>query len=143
MIEMSALRRSKEDSFLYRMIISQVKVELEVPSKYRVQNVYKELTWLVNCLTNGISDVHVPKTLFFRMLKTAGLYLVPIKSYSKNTHPPFVLEWALEHIILATEHCKVFRESLQNVPGWRLYNKKFDGRIHSATNIINSYRCVG
>jgi hypothetical protein len=32
----------------------------------------------------------------FPTVKTAALYLVPIKSYSKNTHPPFVLEWALD-----------------------------------------------
>ena len=27
--------------------------------------------------------------LLFRMVKTAALYLVSIKSYSKNTHSPF------------------------------------------------------
>ncbi len=27
--------------------------------------------------------------LLFLMVKTAALYLVSIKSYSKNTHPPF------------------------------------------------------
>ena len=32
-------------------------------------------------------------TLF--MIKTADLYHVPIKSYSKNTHPPFILKWIL------------------------------------------------
>ena len=26
-------------------------------------------------------------------IKTAGLYHVPIKSYSKNTHRPFILKW--------------------------------------------------
>jgi hypothetical protein len=26
------------------------------------------------------------------MVKTAGLYLVPVKGYSKNTHPPSFLE---------------------------------------------------
>jgi hypothetical protein len=31
-------------------------------------------------------------------VKTAALYLVPIKSYSKNTHPPSFLEWAVDTI---------------------------------------------
>ncbi len=31
----------------------------------------------------------------FPTVKTAALYLVPIKSYSKNTHPPSFLEWAV------------------------------------------------
>ncbi len=30
------------------------------------------------------------------MVKTAGLQLVPIKSYSKNNHPSFNLKWTLE-----------------------------------------------
>ena len=29
------------------------------------------------------------------MIKTADLYHVPIKSYSKNTHPVFILKWIL------------------------------------------------
>jgi hypothetical protein len=29
------------------------------------------------------------------MVKTAGLYLVPVKGYSKNTHPPSFLERAV------------------------------------------------
>jgi len=29
------------------------------------------------------------------MVKTAAFYLVPIKSYSKNTHPPFFLKRAI------------------------------------------------
>ena len=33
------------------------------------------------------------------MIKTAGLYHVPIKSYSKNTHPPFILKWILISLI--------------------------------------------
>ena len=32
---------------------------------------------------------------FFPTAKTAALYLLPIKSYSKNTHPPSFLEWAV------------------------------------------------
>ena len=35
------------------------------------------------------------------MIKTAGLYHVPIKSYSKNTHPPFILKWILIRSSLA------------------------------------------
>jgi hypothetical protein len=30
-----------------------------------------------------------------RMVKTPLRYLVLIKSYSKNTHPPFYLKWAV------------------------------------------------
>jgi len=29
------------------------------------------------------------------MVKTAGLYLIPIKSYSKNNYPSFNLKWTL------------------------------------------------
>jgi len=32
------------------------------------------------------------------MVKTAAFYLVPIESYSKNTHPPFILKWAVVSI---------------------------------------------
>ena len=31
----------------------------------------------------------------FRMVKTAGLHLICIKSYSKNTHTSFNLKWIL------------------------------------------------
>ena len=31
--------------------------------------------------------------LLFPMVKTTALYLAPIKSYSKNTHVPFILKW--------------------------------------------------
>jgi hypothetical protein len=34
----------------------------------------------------------MPSTVPSRMVKTAAFYLVPIKSYSKNTHPPFFFE---------------------------------------------------
>jgi hypothetical protein len=36
----------------------------------------------------------------FPMVKTAALYLVPVKSYSKNTHAPFILKWAIIFIIM-------------------------------------------
>ena len=29
------------------------------------------------------------------MIKTTSLYHDPIKSYSKNTHPPFILKWII------------------------------------------------
>ena len=32
------------------------------------------------------------------MIKTARLYHIPIKSYSKNTHPSFILKWILDHL---------------------------------------------
>ena len=32
------------------------------------------------------------------MIKMADLYHVPIKSYSKNTHPFFILKWILVFI---------------------------------------------
>ena len=31
----------------------------------------------------------------FPIVKTTALYLAPIKSYSKNTHAPFILKWAI------------------------------------------------
>jgi hypothetical protein len=33
--------------------------------------------------------------LIFPTVKTAAFYIVPIKSYSKNTHAPSFLEWAV------------------------------------------------
>jgi hypothetical protein len=40
----SALRRWKENNFLYRIVILQLKIEWEMPSEYRFQNVQQELT---------------------------------------------------------------------------------------------------
>jgi hypothetical protein len=36
--------------------------------------------------------------LLFPTVKTAALYLASIKSYSKNTHAPFILKWAIENL---------------------------------------------
>ncbi len=44
-------------------------------------------------LTNQISHRFMPPIFLFRILKTAGLYLVPIKSYSKNNQVPSILKW--------------------------------------------------
>jgi hypothetical protein len=38
----------------------------------------------------------------FPTVKTAALYIVPIKSYSKNTHPAFFLKWAV--VLLFKDH---------------------------------------
>ena len=35
---------------------------------------------------------NVPMGLGYRMLKTAGLYIVPVKSYSKNNQVPYILK---------------------------------------------------
>ena len=32
---------------------------------------------------------------FFPTVKTAGLYLVSIESYSKNTHGSYILKWVI------------------------------------------------
>ncbi len=42
----------------------------------------------------------MPSTVLSRMVKTAAFYLVPIKSYSKNTHPPFFLKRAIVNQLL-------------------------------------------
>ena len=44
-------------------------------------------------LTNQISHTFMSPRFLFRILKTAGLYLVPIKSYSKNNQVPSILKW--------------------------------------------------
>ena len=41
-LEMSALRRSKENNFLYRTIRLKVKIEWKMPSEYHFQNVHEE-----------------------------------------------------------------------------------------------------
>ncbi len=38
----------------------------------------------------------MPWISLFPTVKTAALYLVPIKSYSKNTHGSSILKWILE-----------------------------------------------
>ena len=38
--------------------------------------------------------------LFLPTAKTAALHLVPVKSYSKNTHPPSFLKWAVDIVYL-------------------------------------------
>jgi hypothetical protein len=43
----------------------------------------------------GFSDEFVPPRLLFRVVQTAGLYLVPIKSYSKTTHGSSILKWTI------------------------------------------------
>jgi hemolysin-activating ACP:hemolysin acyltransferase len=45
---------------------------------------------------------------FFSTVKTAALYLVPIKSYSKNTHPPSFLKWALINPKIKSNHKGLF-----------------------------------
>jgi hypothetical protein len=37
----------------------------------------------------------MPWISLFPTVKTAALYLVPIKSYSKNTHTPSFLKWVI------------------------------------------------
>jgi hypothetical protein len=37
----------------------------------------------------------MPCLSLFPTVKTAALYLVPIKSYSKNTHASFIFKWAI------------------------------------------------
>ncbi len=38
----------------------------------------------------------MPRISLFPTVKTAALYLVPIKSYSKNTHTPSFLKWVID-----------------------------------------------
>jgi hypothetical protein len=38
----------------------------------------------------------MPSISHFPTVKTAALYLVPIKRYSKNTYPPSFLKWAVD-----------------------------------------------
>jgi hypothetical protein len=45
----------------------------------------------------------MPSTVLSQMVKTAAFYLVPIKSYSKNTHPPFFLKRAIVSVEVKKE----------------------------------------
>ncbi len=47
---------------------------------------------MVSYWANQISHTFMPPTFLFLMVKTAGLYLVPIKSYSKNREVPSILK---------------------------------------------------
>ena len=62
--------------------------------------------------------------LLFRMAKTAAIYLLPIKSYSKNTHVPSFLEWAvvlLNYLELNHDPMHLGKEKLFIVPILRYY----------------------
>jgi hypothetical protein len=41
----------------------------------------------------------------FRTVKTAGPHLIPIKSYSKNTHPSSFLKWIIVDFNFQSRHC--------------------------------------
>ncbi len=97
----SALSRSKEKNFLYRMATLKIETKWKMFSKYRPQHTQQKLTPLVIRLANGNWHVVVAQTLLFRMVKTAGLYLVPVKGYSKNGHPYLILKRVLD---LAVTH---------------------------------------
>ena len=70
--------------------------------------------------------------LLFPTVKTAALHLVPIKSYSKNTHPPSFLKWAIcpttyiyttgrekSMYVYGNVHWKV-PSDLGNIPTWNV-----------------------
>jgi len=77
------------------MATLKVEIEWKMFSKYRPQHTQQILTRLVNRLVNGIRHGVVAQTMLFRMVKTAGLYLVPVKVYSKNGHPYLILKRVL------------------------------------------------
>jgi len=91
----SALWTSKENNFLIRMATLEAETKWKMFSKYHPQHTQQKLTRLVNCLANEIWDVVVAQTLLLRMVKTTGLYLVPVKSYSKNGHAYLILKRVL------------------------------------------------
>ena len=61
-------------------------------SKYRFQNLDQEFTWLVNCSTNQISYKQTSPTVFFLTKQTAGLYHLPLSSYSKNNQLLYIMK---------------------------------------------------
>ena len=65
-------------------------------SKIRPQNVSRKFTSLVSKWPIKFWHIFMCSEVLFRMVKTAGLYLVPIKSYSKNGHVPYILASTLE-----------------------------------------------
>jgi hypothetical protein len=81
----SALRRSKENSFLCSSVSLKVQIEKKTSiMKKLIKRPAKVL--LVGQLLDQSKSKRLcgPPPLLFRMGKTAGLYLIPIKSYSKN-----------------------------------------------------------
>ena len=89
-LERSALCRSKENSFFYRILKPTIQINREITPENRFQNVHREKTWLVHCKPIRFQPWFMPPGLLFLMVKTAALYLVPTKSYSKNGHSPFI-----------------------------------------------------
>ena len=60
-------------------------------------------------------------------VKTAGLYLIPIKSYSKNTQLHYILKWILDQELEFVDH---HRLQMLNVRILFVF-KKSQGRTHS------------
>ena len=85
-LERSALRRSKENNFLYRMVTFGFKIDQKMCQIFDCENVQRALTWLVDCRPIKFWAISMCPGVLFQMVKTAGLYLVPSKSYSKNSH---------------------------------------------------------
>jgi hypothetical protein len=57
----------------------------------------KKLSWISWEPSSEKSGLHssMQFDLLFRTVKTAGLHLIPIKNYSKNTHPSSILKWII------------------------------------------------
>ena len=81
-LERSALRRSKENNFLYLMIILKFQIQWEIFSQDRAQNVKQKLTSLVNCWPIKFLHTLIKNVTIFRMVKTAALYLLSLWNYS-------------------------------------------------------------
>jgi hypothetical protein len=67
-------------------------------------------------LTNRICHIFIAPTFLFRMVKTAALYLVPIKSYSIYNHVSFILK-RIVVLQLGVEH-SVFVVALRVMMNW-------------------------
>ena len=94
-LEKSALRRSKENNFLYRMVTLEFKIGQKMCQIFDCENVQRALTWLVDCRPIKFWVISMCPDVLFQMVKTAGLYHFPFKSYKNSAQPPYFQKWIL------------------------------------------------
>ena len=80
----------------------------------------------------------MPPTLLFLMVKTAGLYLVPIKSYSKNREVPSILKRIVVHFQIEMLYTGFL---ITGVPSrFKMSRTPAISKIHSAVHLLKKIR---
>ena len=91
-MESWALSSSKENIFFYQMVRTESITTAELRSKYCLQNVRWDFIWLVHYEPIKFLHWNLPPTFLCPMVKSAALYHVPFKSYSKSNGVSSILK---------------------------------------------------